>query len=211
MKTSTAETRRGNLLYPKKLKVSKDDTFSVKIRDPNHGLLMVRILLYKYYVLRDNFNEADLALLQEYRTYIKDWQDRNERLFNDKWLVNHQLLKLSLTFASLSKFEPWALAQVKLLQRGLMSSRAFLGLNVRLRDYFKFHNRRLSQSPPPQRFIGVGYRDKGTARVDSIDGSPSWQDVAASKYESELPGLPGSELKVDFIKSYNLQPPNLVT
>jgi hypothetical protein len=33
---------------------------------------------------------------------------------------------------------------------------------------------------PPKRFVGVGYRDKGTRRDPAVDGSPSWQDVANS-------------------------------
>jgi hypothetical protein len=32
---------------------------------------------------------------------------------------------------------------------------------------------------PPKRIIGIGYRDKGTARDPAIDGSPSWQEVAS--------------------------------
>lgn len=32
---------------------------------------------------------------------------------------------------------------------------------------------------PLKRFIGIGYRDKGTARKPEIDGSPSWQEVAS--------------------------------
>lgn len=33
---------------------------------------------------------------------------------------------------------------------------------------------------PPQNYIGVGYRDKGTAKKPHFDGSPSWQEVASS-------------------------------
>jgi hypothetical protein len=32
---------------------------------------------------------------------------------------------------------------------------------------------------PPKRFIGIGYRDKGTARIPHLDGSPRWQEVAS--------------------------------
>lgn len=42
-------------------------------------------------------------------------------------------------------------------------------------------NRKLQRSPPPQRFIGVGYRDKGTCQIKHYDGTPSWQDVATSE------------------------------
>jgi len=31
---------------------------------------------------------------------------------------------------------------------------------------------------PQERYIGVGYKDKGTARDPAFDGSPRWQDVA---------------------------------
>jgi hypothetical protein len=33
---------------------------------------------------------------------------------------------------------------------------------------------------PPKRFIGIGYRDKGTAKNTATDASPSWQEVAQS-------------------------------
>jgi hypothetical protein len=37
---------------------------------------------------------------------------------------------------------------------------------------------------PATNYIGVGYRDKGTAKQPWIDGSPSWQEVASSPIES---------------------------
>jgi hypothetical protein len=33
---------------------------------------------------------------------------------------------------------------------------------------------------PPKRFIGIGYRDKGSARDKAWDGSPHWTEVAMS-------------------------------
>lgn len=41
-------------------------------------------------------------------------------------------------------------------------------------------------NPPPKRWIGVGYRDKGSARDWAKDGSPSWQEVAMSLYVKEV-------------------------
>jgi hypothetical protein len=40
---------------------------------------------------------------------------------------------------------------------------------------------------PPKRWIGVGYRDKGTLRNQAKDGSPSWQEVAMSIKVLDLP------------------------
>lgn len=34
----------------------------------------------------------------------------------------------------------------------------------------------------PERYIGVGYRDKGTAKNSAEDGSPSWQEIAMQPY-----------------------------
>ena len=36
----------------------------------------------------------------------------------------------------------------------------------------------LKSSLSPAAYIGVGYRDKGTAKKPWIDGSPSWQEIA---------------------------------
>lgn len=39
---------------------------------------------------------------------------------------------------------------------------------------------------PQQRYIGIGYRDKGTAKNPAEDGSPSWQEVAVSAENRRL-------------------------
>lgn len=41
----------------------------------------------------------------------------------------------------------------------------------------------LNKLLPPQRYIGIGYRDKGTAKKPWLDGSPSWQEVASVPLE----------------------------
>lgn len=63
----------------------------------------------------------------------------------------------------------------------LPNPEAYFGLmgNRDLRNSFRIQFR--SQWIPPkrvERYIGVGYKDKGTRRVPELDGSPSWQDVA---------------------------------
>jgi hypothetical protein len=63
----------------------------------------------------------------------------------------------------------------------LPNPEAFFGLmgNRDLRTSFRIQFR--SQWIPPkrvERYIGVGYKDKGTRRAPELDGSPSWQRVA---------------------------------
>jgi len=43
----------------------------------------------------------------------------------------------------------------------------------------------LKKRLPPKRFLGVGYRDKGTAKDPAVDGSPSWRKVARVNAETE--------------------------
>lgn len=38
----------------------------------------------------------------------------------------------------------------------------------------------LKKTLPAERYIGIGYRDKGTAKNPALDGSPSWQEIAQS-------------------------------
>lgn len=44
----------------------------------------------------------------------------------------------------------------------------------------------LKRQTQPKRWIGVGYRDKGTRRDVAWDGSPSWQEVAMSLKVEEI-------------------------
>jgi hypothetical protein len=177
------------------LEVSKDKTFRVLIRNPNQGLLALRILLHKFYVQRAKWDEMDLVLVTELRMYINQLENRQGLLTHSKWLASKQLLKLALTFPEIESFPYWAVAQLRILSKHLMSSRAFLGLNIGVRDFFKSSNRKLWSRPRPQRFIGVGYRDQGTARVVSIDSSPSWQEVAV-KLSQNVTGFDRTEIGI---------------
>jgi hypothetical protein len=49
----------------------------------------------------------------------------------------------------------------------------------------------MKKAPPPKRFVGVGYQDKGTCREVSFDSSPSWQVVASSRsVDEQCPYVP---------------------
>lgn len=54
---------------------------------------------------------------------------------------------------------------------------------------------------PPKRRIGKGYTDKGTLRNKALDGSPSWQEVAAHRGPLYKNGVPNeSEPFSDTVK-----------
>jgi hypothetical protein len=68
------------------------------------------------------------------------------------------------------------------LDKNLISSREYFGLAGQrdIRDSFRLilNDTIVPQAPPPKRFIGVGYKDKGTCRDPAFDGSPGWQFYA---------------------------------
>lgn len=64
------------------------------------------------------------------------------------------------------------------------SPRAFLGLQTQP-EFQRIYRtatveKVLRTKFPEKRFIGVGYRDKGSRRITSEDGSATWQEVAAT-------------------------------
>lgn len=77
----------------------------------------------------------------------------------------------------------------KLRSPALMSPRAFLGLekDPQFQRIYSFAVRERYLTTPftPSRFIGVGYKDKGSRRIPSKDGSPTWQEVASQNFQSE--------------------------
>lgn len=75
------------------------------------------------------------------------------------------------------------------LLRELEFLNPFSGLRMKPRAFYgKYHSAdpdftvevrtRRVRRPPPRRFVGVGYRDKGSRRNPATDATPSWQEVA---------------------------------
>lgn len=162
--------------------VSGDKSFSLRLSSPSQGFLNLRFLLTKFYARGQGLDQNEEILLDLILQYFHE-------LRNDKFTSNFRsddyavlsLAKLFITFRS-REYPSWALAQIAILRKSksLMSPRAFLGFEktFSVRKLIKRKNRRLNSRPPPLAYIGVGYRDKGAAKVVHHDGSPSWSDVA---------------------------------
>lgn len=62
-----------------------------------------------------------------------------------------------------------------------LSKHAYFGMrgNRDIRNSFRisFNDAVLPQRLPPKRFIGVGYKDKGSRREPALDGSPGWEEI----------------------------------
>lgn len=80
----------------------------------------------------------------------------------------------------------------------LPTKRAYQGLqgqrDLKLSYKLVLNDTIIPRKMPPKRFIGVGYKDKGSRRDPAFDGSPSWQEVARTfcNQERELEELDSS-------------------
>jgi len=86
------------------------------------------------------------------------------------------------------------------------SAREYYGLSGQrdLRQSFRLvlNDSLVPKRCPPVRFIGVGYKDKGTRRDTAIDGSPGWKEIGTyfSNQEREA-----EELSSSFSDSYEFE------
>jgi len=164
--------------------VSKEESFSIRITSPSQGFRILKFLMTKFYARGQRLDineEIIINLVTDYFLNLRNKKFSNSLHANDKLAVM-QLVKLFVSFR-FREYPRWALAQIAILQKSksLMSPRAFLSYKNQfsIPKLIKRRNRRLDSPPPPKTFIGVGYRDKGTAKVVSHDGSPSWSEVAS--------------------------------
>lgn len=80
----------------------------------------------------------------------------------------------------------------------LLTDHSYFGLKkyFNVRYFLRKENLRLRKSPPPQRFIGVGYKDQGARRNIEKDGNQTWQEVAMDESfqrEAQSPELTGPQ------------------
>jgi hypothetical protein len=161
--------------------VSKEDSFDRRKIGLNRAFFLIRFLLTKSLVRRENLSDIEIFCLKDLSDQVIFTSDHN---FLSKNISDLLILKLILkTELYVQAQEPWKENQRQILVKKdfFLSPRAFLGQAVNLeKELFKRINRRLRKIPPPQRFIGVGYRDKGNAPIRHLDGSPSWQEVVGA-------------------------------
>jgi hypothetical protein len=168
-------------------------------------LLFFRFLLTKYVEGKEQeWRESDLLLLVllfDSLTQVKD------PIFRRKWFYSFSGINpLIQTISDLPFQEGKRLGLLKVdrssLFKLLLNSHAFFGLvgkkELELSEiaYARFHLNRSKRIE--KRYIGVGYKDKGTLKNKASDGSPGWTEVAvderfrrqASKIEYSLTNPP---------------------
>lgn len=168
-------------IAPKELMVSKDVNFDRKKISLNRALFLCRFLLTKRLVRREHLDEIEEFSLCDLLYQVLSTTDTKFVSKNVETLLVFKLIfKQKLYCRTLETYQECQL-EILLKKNILLSPRAFLGQELNLeKELYKRINRRLRKTPPPQRFIGVGYRDKGNARISHHDGTPSWQEVVGA-------------------------------
>jgi hypothetical protein len=128
------------------------------------------------------------------------------------WIIknNYRMKALDLAYQAITKRlsesfikppERW-LVKHQLSQEGLLGCNWFgnsckKGVTSLLRKYPKVEYR----TKVPKRYIGVGYRDKGSKKMPHLDGTPCWQEVYIKRFRNEDEELQDWQ-KERFVKVY---------
>jgi hypothetical protein len=168
-----------------------------------------RYLISKIVFYPEEVQERDIFALYQNQIDLEGKCDR-ERDFLLKFGRSLEVLSRILREVNLSKaVTSQSLSSVRQKCNNELSE--FL---IPKRNYLSFKNRfggsyhLVFQKPkgvplselPAKRHIGVGYRDKGSARKDEIDASPAWQEIAVriSQLEGDI-----SRLKTEVFPNEN--------
>lgn len=170
---------------PYRLEVSKDISFDVNCKSLNRALFLVRYFLTKSLVRGEKLEISESAVLT---LLVEKLLSSRDSRFIEKNLM--KFLSIRLLFKIWNSKDPLTEDQkvtIRLIQKNqelFLSPRAFLGQDLSLGNYLRRYNRLLRRKPRPPAYIGVGYRDKGSARDLALDGSPSWQECFAGLPET---------------------------
>lgn len=174
------------------LEAKLKEGFIVRIKPGTKRFTLFRFLLAK--LVYDDYGLSIEEYLAMYTLYYDfqdlkdpsfilkygDWFERTTPFFIDLAQVIQFPVRLSIE--SSEQILPFLLPVIP-------SKRVYFGLKGQ-RDLRTSFCVQLVSALPPQRikskrYVGVGYRDKGTRRDLAKNGNPSWQEVAHHYYEVE--------------------------
>lgn len=152
-------------------------------------ITLFRYVLAKYHYETEELTPADQFISNYTYVALEDYAKKDHQWFNNHLSLlsklKQELYYLNHEFKYRThKNKPEVSCYFPKEQKSLqLSPRAFLGLKsdprfqrvYRLAIGLKSDLRKFSPAP----YIGVGYKDKGTRRIPSEDGSPTWQELAS--------------------------------
>jgi len=149
---------------------------------------MQRVLVSKLLWDIEQFTSEDLLALLDNQLFLEDLASKNES-FRKKFNTSLEDISNYLKAAKIRRIEdiPQVAEKFKKFIKIKLDKFIYPQRNYanQLREYRRYVEFRWSEPEgtlikqlPPVKYIGKGYTDKGTARKDYLDGSPSWQEVA---------------------------------
>lgn len=192
--------------------------FKVKYKNGTKKSVIFRFLLSKLlhtssYETRETFSLEDYLILCDLY-YTFRMEDKN-LTFLEKFGV--QLSELQPIFERLAENSDFPIQIVgsdsseifKILKEIspllVMNENAYFGLKPKeFKNSYRlvFDNRLFNKkNHPPERYIGVGYKDKGNARNNANDGNQNWQEIGAvaASIEEDYPYDPEISLTYQYL------------
>lgn len=157
----------------------------MKIKKGTNRVVLLKFLLAKLIYSAEGMNLEEYLLI--FHLYF-ELLDTRDPLFQAKYKNHFERIGSLLVKMNGIKVFPIIPKDgtkneiIRYLENFLPTAREFFGLAGQrdLRNCFRLvlNDTIVIQAPPPKRFIGVGYKDKGTCRDPAFDGSPGWQFYA---------------------------------
>jgi len=170
--------------------------YKVKFLKGTKQITILRFLVAKSVFDEEGLSIDNLLALNEVFVRLSEQALKDEE-FGRKY--GEWLFTISIYLAELNKQKAFPIRAerqyhdriVDFLKPYLPSQRAYLGYrndNKIVKSYRVILRNPLAppQKIPPKRYIGVGYKDKGTKRDPAFDGTPNWKEVAMARTREEL-------------------------
>lgn len=148
-----------------------------------------RLLVGKIIHFPQDVTPRDLLVLVDNMVWLQEKAQKDPD-FRDKFGVTLKVLAYIIKEKLGSNFRQFTKTRITYLSNNFKTNLGDFGLEKRniphqwklLSGHFEVKSAKplgtLKSQLPPAQYIGVGYRDKGTAKNPAEDGSPSWQEVA---------------------------------
>jgi hypothetical protein len=183
---------------------------SVRISAKAKRVTLQRWLLARIVFDTEEFTLTDLCCLFENQIWLEK-KVQTDPEFSSKF--GSSLEELSVILKEINfrmEYSSRALVRfrekLKNQEEFLLPKRNYLSLKPTMKGLFSLEPSsplgKLIKTIPPKARIGIGYRDKGSARDLAYDGSPRWQEVAAHRgplYNSGVPDEGLSNSRTDQI------------
>lgn len=171
-------------------------TVQVKYTKKVKRVTLERFLIGKLVHFTNKFTRIDILFMYDNLIHLQELAERDEG-FRNKF--GSDLESLTRILKSFTLSPKSSILDLEKLKSQIMKNIPSFPYPLRNMSTVETHVRTMfyitrytelgvdTKILPPKPYIGMGYTDKGTAKKPWLDGSPSWQEVAAQPlYQEEI-------------------------